>query len=67
MDFAGPFLGRMYLIVTVAHSKWLEVIEMSSKTIMMLHHLFASSGLPEQLVSDNGPQMNSSGSCAPME
>ena len=43
-----------------AHSKWLEVIDMSSTTasatIQQLRSLFASYGLPEQLVSDNGPQ-----------
>ena len=30
IDFAGPFLQRMYLIVVDGHSKWPEVIEMSS-------------------------------------
>ena len=43
-----------------AHSKWAEVIEMSSitaaKTILELRKLFSAYGLPEQLVSDNGPQ-----------
>lgn len=60
MDFAGPFLGSTYLIAVDAHSKWPEVQEMKSttaaKTIEVLRHLFARFGLPEQLVSDNGPQ-----------
>ena len=60
VDFAGPFQGAMFMVVVDAHSKWLEVIPMSSttteKTIAVLRNLFASYGLPEQLVSDNGPQ-----------
>ena len=60
VDFAGPFLGTSFLIVVDAHSKWPEVIEMSSttaaKTIQVMRHLFSQYGLPQQLVSDNGPQ-----------
>ena len=60
IDFAGPFLNKMYVIVVDAHSKWPEIYEMSqttsTKTITVLRHLFASYGLPEQVVSDNGPQ-----------
>ena len=60
VDFAGPFLKRMFLLVTDAHSKWPEIIEMlsttSMKTIEELRRLFAAYGLPEQLVTDNGPQ-----------
>ena len=60
LDFAGAFLGRMYLIVIDAHSKWPEVIEMTSttaqKTIIELRRIFAAYGLPEQVVMDNGPQ-----------
>jgi len=60
VDFAGPFLNKMFLLVTDAHSKWPEIIEMSSttstKTIDELRRLFAAYGLPEQLVTDNGPQ-----------
>ena len=60
VDFAGPFLGKMFFLVVDAHSKWPEVYKMpsttSSATIRVLHHLFASYGLPCQLVSDNGPQ-----------
>ena len=60
INFAGPFLDKMFLVVVDAHSKWPEVIQMpsttSSKTIESLRNLFAKYGLPEQLVSDNGPQ-----------
>ena len=60
VDFAGPFCNRMFLILVDAHSKWPEVIEMPStsaeKTVEVLRFLFASYSLPEQLVSDNGPQ-----------
>ena len=52
VDFAGPFLNKMFLIVVDAHSKWPEVIQMSSttssKTIEVLRMLFARYGLPEQ-------------------
>ena len=60
MDFAGPSLGKSFLIVVDAHSKWPDVFEMTSttsaKTIAALRHLFAAYGLPEQVVTDNGPQ-----------
>jgi len=63
VDFAGPFMGRQFLIVVDAHSKWPEVIEMkttmASATIRELRQLFSSYGLPEQLVSDSGPQFTS--------
>ena len=58
--FAGPFLGKSFFVVVDAHSKWPEIFEMSStttaKTIVALRHLFAAYGLPEKVVSDNGPQ-----------
>ena len=60
IDFAGPFMGKLFLLVVDAHSKWPEVREMKSttaaRTIEVLRQLFASHGLPEQVVSDNGPQ-----------
>ena len=63
IDFAGPFLGSNFLVVVDAHSKWPEVVEMktltSAKTIEALRELFATYGLPQQLVSDNGSQFTS--------
>ena len=63
MDYAEPFLNKMFLVVIDAHSKWPEVIMMSSstseQTINALHSLFSRFGLPEQLVFDNGPQFTS--------
>ena len=60
IDFAGPFMGKMMLIVTDAHSKWPEVALMTSttatRTIAVLRDMFARYGIPEQVVSDNGPQ-----------
>lgn len=60
VDFAGPFLNKMFFIIVDAHSKWPEVFEMTSttshSTIEVLRHVFAGHGLSLQLVSDNGPQ-----------
>ena len=60
MDFVGPFLGKIFLVVVDAHSKWPEVIVMASttatRTITALRELFARNGIPNHLVSDNGPQ-----------
>ena len=60
VDFAGPFLDRMFLVVVDAHSKWPEVIPMksttASSTIRVLRSLFSKYGLPHEVVSDNGPQ-----------
>ena len=63
VDFAGPFFDKSYFVVVNAHSKWAKVIEMpqttTAMTIKALRHLFATHGLPEQIVSDNGPQFSS--------
>ena len=59
VDYAGPFMGHMFLVIVDAHSKWMEVYPTTSSssqvTIEKLRMCFASLGLPEQLVSDNGP------------
>ena len=60
IDFAGPVLSKNFLVVTDAHSKWPEVMKMPTTTatriIAVFRMLFASYKLPEQIVSDKGPQ-----------
>ena len=64
LDFAGPFQGKMFLIVTDAHSKWLEVKILSKitaqDTILELRDVFSYFGLPDHIVTDNGPTFTSS-------
>ncbi len=54
----------MFLIVIDSHSKWLEVFQMSTTTsqvvIQRLRTVFAQFGLPETVVTDNGPNFTSS-------
>ena len=63
VDYAGPFLGKMILITTDAYSKWIDAqivnTATASVTIEHLRTLFATHGLPEVLVSDNGTQFTS--------
>ncbi|XP_040072060.1 uncharacterized protein K02A2.6-like [Ixodes scapularis] len=59
LDFA--FTDNQWLLVLVdVHSKWVEVFVMSSttaeKTMEKLRSVFAAYGLPEEVVTDNGPQ-----------
>ena len=63
IDYAGPFQGRMFLLLVDAHSKWLEIHETStttsSATIELLRRTFANVGLPQTIVSDNAPNFTS--------
>ena len=63
IDFAGPFLGRLFLVIVDAHSKWIELHSMSSSnsisTIEKLRQTFSIFGLPKTLVSDNGSSFTS--------
>ena len=58
IDYAGPFLNQMFLIIVDAYSKWLEVIPTQTSTtqvtIEKLRTVFATHGLPDMVVSDNG-------------
>ena len=51
---------QTFLILVASYSKWVEVKPMKNatvdKTLDELRLNFAQHGLPEQLVSDNGPQ-----------
>ncbi|XP_056135203.1 uncharacterized protein K02A2.6-like, partial [Lampris incognitus] len=63
IDFAGPFQGKTFLIIVDSHSKWLEVAVVSSMSssaaISTLRLLFATHGLPDVIVSDNGEAFTS--------
>ena len=63
IDHAGPFLGKQFLVLVDAYSKWLEVVPVpsltSETTIRTLRGIFATHGLPELIVSDNGPSFTS--------
>ena len=58
IDFAGPLHGKMFLLVVDANSKWMEVVicnsATSATTIEKLRTIFATHGLPDMIVSDNG-------------
>ena len=58
IDHAGPFMGKTFLLVIDAYTKWLDVHIMpstsSSATIELLRKSFSTFGLPEVVVSDNG-------------
>lgn len=58
LDFAGPLEGRMFLVIVDAYTKWLEVRcvpnATSATVILELRRLFATFGIPEKLVTDNG-------------
>ena len=64
LDYMGPILGRTYLVVVDAMSKWIEVLAVASMTaftlINRLSDLFSRWGFPRQIVTDNGTQFVSS-------
>ena len=65
IDYFGPFLGQMVLVVVDAHTKWIEAIPTgnscsSATTINKLRCIFSTFGIPEMIVSDNGPAFSSS-------
>ena len=63
VDFAGAFLGSMFLQLVDARSKWPKVVPMQSttatKTVECLRTSFTRRGLREQLVTDNSQQFGS--------
>ena len=60
LDFAD-LKGQNYMMLVDSYSKWVEVVEMNtittSQTIKTLRAIFGSFGLPQILVTDNGPQL----------
>ncbi len=56
----------MFLVVVDAHSKWIEAVPTNQSctsvtTITKLRSIFATFGIPEMLVSDNGAAFTSTG------
>jgi len=64
IDYAGPMNGKMYLVLVDAYSKWLEVVPTSGcsaqTTVNHLRRIFATHGLPDIIVSDNGTSFTGS-------
>ena len=58
VDYAGPFLGRIFLLLNDVHSKWMEICSVNAATsqVMIEKHrtIFATHELPQTVVSDNG-------------
>ena len=58
LDYAGPFMGKMFLIVIDSFSKWMDVFPLANSnsriTIESLRTCFATHGLPQICVTDNG-------------
>lgn len=56
VDFVGPILSRMFLVMIDAHCKWPEVDEMLNctalKTIQAIRTIFGRNRLPKVCVSD---------------
>ncbi|XP_059580407.1 uncharacterized protein K02A2.6-like [Alligator mississippiensis] len=63
IDVAGTFQGKNFLIVVELYSKWLEVITVSTltstATVTTLCQLFATHGVPDTVVSENGSAFTS--------
>ncbi|XP_037957547.1 uncharacterized protein K02A2.6-like [Teleopsis dalmanni] len=63
IDFAGPVFNSMWLIVVDAFSQFPFVVQLKTTTSMdaiaALSTIFSLEGLPETIVSDNGPQLTS--------
>ena len=59
VDYAGPVICNYFLVLSNAHSKWMEVLPTkdtsSLATINLIRNVFAHFGLPMTLVTDNGP------------
>ena len=55
--------GHQYLIVVDYYSRWIEIFQMTSTTsqlvVSQFKGIFARFGEPTQLVTDNGPQLQS--------
>ena len=67
-EYARPYRGTMWLLIIDAFINWPEVNTMSSATpqatVQQLRNIYATHGLPQMIVSDNGPQFVSEEFCS---
>ena len=58
IDFAGPFLDKMFFIIYDSFSKWINVIPVKNvkaiSLISSLRNVFSTHGIPYFPVRDNG-------------
>lgn len=58
LDFTGPFQNRYRLVIIDAYSRWLEIVPLkhahSISVIRTLRTLFATFGICQRIVTDNG-------------
>ena len=58
VNYLGPFMNTMFLVVIDARTTWIELCPVSSAssetTVRKLLHIFSIHGLPLTIVSDNG-------------
>ena len=58
VNYAGPYQGKMLCVIVESFAKWLEVHVMNSSTteasVDKLRTTFATFGIPEAVISDNG-------------
>ena len=63
IDFAGPFMSKMFLVIVDAYSRFLEIVPInratSTGTIAAMQRVFGIFGLPSHVVSGNGAQFTS--------
>ena len=60
VDYAGPFEGKMFLLLIDVFSKWLEIrTSTTAATIELMRRMFSSVGLPDTVVSDNASTFTS--------
>ena len=64
IDYAGPFMGKMFLLIDDTQSKWMDISSVnsatSSVTIDKMRSTFTSHGLTEIVLPDNGSNFVSS-------
>ena len=63
IDYAGPVQGKMISVIVDSYSKWIEAhvvtTATATATINKLRLTFATHGLPDIIVSDNGANFTS--------